>query len=255
MKVGAYSYIGGLRGENQDRYGVLPNLWIVADGMGGCNGGAHAATLAVQVLSDFPFDSDQPDESIRKAMSQANEVIFQESSSDPALQGMGTTLTLAYLVGQTVHIGHVGDSRVYLVRDHQISQLTQDHSFVGELLRDGTISPEDALTHPNRNILTRAIGVSPTINVDLYTQEILLADVLILCTDGVSGVLTDQELLAIVESDEDPQRVAETMCRQAERQGGTDNATAIVVNFLPPADGYSLELALESLVSPDLTLV
>ncbi|NLY56425.1 MAG: Stp1/IreP family PP2C-type Ser/Thr phosphatase [Firmicutes bacterium] len=255
MKVGAYSYIGGMRGENQDRYGVLPNLWIVADGMGGCQGGARAASLAVQVLSDFPFDPDQPEESIRNAMLQANEVIFQQSNSDPALRGMGTTLTLAYLVGRTVHIGHVGDSRVYLVRDHQIQQLTQDHSFVGELLRDGTITPEDALNHPNRNILTRAIGVSPTINVDLYTQEIMLADILVLCTDGVCGALSDQEILAIVESDEDPQRVAETMCREAERHGGTDNATAIVVSFLPPRDGYSLELSLEDLVGTDLTLV
>ena len=257
MRVGAYSYIGGTRGENQDRYGIGPNFWAIADGMGGCNGGSQAADTAIQVISDFPYDRQTPVESLQQALQEANRHVYDQGTSSQSLRGMGTTLTVGYLVDNVLYIGHVGDSRIYLIRDHTIRQLTQDHSFVGELLRDGAISADEALHHPNRNILTRAIGVAPEITIDISQEKIALDDILVLCTDGVCGVLTDEDILEIVEANPEPNQAAKTLCHEADRRGGTDNATAIVICFLPPqSNGLDqMEFGLENRVESELTLI
>lgn len=256
MRVGAFSYIGESRRENQDRYAVLPNLWMVADGMGGCNGGAQAASTAVQVVGDSPFDPERPTQSLLEAMQRANTVIYNQAGADASLKGMGTTLTVGYLVENTLYIGHVGDSRIYLIRGDEIRQLTQDHSFVGELVRDGTISPAEAVSHPNRNILTRAIGVSPEIQIDITQEELQLDDILVFCTDGVSGVLSPEEIRQVVQQAPEPQIAAQTLCHRAEEQGSTDNSTAIVVHLLPPDEGgfQEEEFELENLLQEELTL-
>lgn len=258
MRVGAYSYIGGTREENQDRYLTLPSLWAVADGMGGYTGGAEAADAAIKAVSDYAFDPNNPRGSLRQAMLKANEEVYALSTSATgSAQNMGTTLTVGYLVDKTLYIGHVGDSRIYLLTDTQILQLTQDHSFVGQLVRDGAISPDEALKHPNRNILTRAVGISPDLEVDLIAHEVSFADTLIFCTDGVSGVLPDADLKEIVESTDDPQMAAQTLCHESERRGGTDNATAIVVSLLPPANQEynQLEASIDSLLDKEISLI
>lgn len=244
MRVGAKTDPGRVRASNEDRYGVLPNLLVVADGMGGVQAGEVASQLAVDALLVHPFGASDPAELVA-AIKAANRNIHQAASGRPEWQGMGTTITAALLSGSACHIAQVGDSRAYLLRDGEIQRLTKDHSLVEELLRNGSISVEEALLHPQRNLLTRALGTSEDVEVDVTTVALSLDDVLVLCTDGLTGVVADGEILEEVMRHADPQRAAEGLVALANDRGGPDNITVVVAHLLPPVLQLEADAELE----------
>ncbi|MGE5508735.1 MAG: Stp1/IreP family PP2C-type Ser/Thr phosphatase [Chitinophagales bacterium] len=238
MRVGAKSDPGLVRPTNEDRYGVLPGLLVVADGMGGVQAGEVASQMVVDRLMTYPFEAPGPEE-LKAAVAEANLAIFRAAGERPEWHGMGTTVTAALLREDRCFIAQVGDSRAYLIRDGEIRRLTNDHSLVGELLRNGSISPQEAMLHPQRNLLTRALGTSAEVLVDLVEVGLMFDDILVLCTDGLTGLVPDEELMAEVLRHADPQAAAEGLVGLANARGGTDNITVIVAHLLPPALGLS----------------
>lgn len=247
MRVGARTDVGRMRKNNEDAYCVTPHLLAVADGMGGVQGGELASKLAVEVLESYPFGlADDPQEEMRAAFRLANQKILA-LAQEKDLNGMGTTLTALLLREETFILGHVGDSRAYLIREKKIQQLTNDHSVVGELLRAGTLSPAEAMVHPHRHLLTRALGTSAEVEVDVTAFRALLDDVLVLCTDGLTSLVEEEEIARVVERSYHPQQAADELVRLANERGGTDNITVIVAYLLPPflAKTRSLEDTIE----------
>jgi protein phosphatase len=247
MRVGAKSDQGRVRATNEDAYGILPNLLAVADGMGGVQAGEVASRMAIETLLVYPFTGAAAEDLVA-AIKQANRGIHGAAGGKPEWHGMGTTVTAALLAGDQCHIAQVGDSRCYLVRDGAIKRLTNDHSLVGELLRNGTISAKEAMAHPQRNLLTRALGTSDEVEVDLTTVQLLFDDLLILCTDGLSGVVTDDEILAEAVRHAEPQATAEGLVALANAHGGPDNVTVVVAHVFPPI----LEVGPEAEIRVDL---
>ncbi|MGE5552673.1 MAG: Stp1/IreP family PP2C-type Ser/Thr phosphatase [Betaproteobacteria bacterium] len=233
MRVGAKSDPGRVRATNEDRYGILPNLLAVADGMGGMQAGEVASQMVIDTLLLYPFTGAAGEELVA-AIKEANRKINQAAQRKPEWAGMGTTVTAALLSQDECCIAQVGDSRAYLIRDGAIQRLTNDHSLVGELVRNGSISAEEAMLHPHRNLLTRALGSAEEVEVDLTRLILNLDDVLILCTDGLTGLLTDEEILAETMRHAEPQAAAEGLVALANARGGPDNITVIVAHVLPP---------------------
>lgn len=233
MRVGVKSDPGRVRGTNEDRYGILPNLLAVADGMGGVQAGEVASQMVIDTLVVYPFSTGSAAE-LAEAVQEANRRIFRAAGERTEWQGMGTTITALLFAGNACHVAQVGDSRAYLIRDGQIQRLTADHSLVGELVRNGSISPEEAMLHPHRNLLTRALGTAPEVEVDLSTLALALDDVLVLCTDGLTALVTDEEILAETMRHAEPQAAAEGLVALANARGGPDNVTVIVAHLLPP---------------------
>jgi serine/threonine protein phosphatase PrpC len=223
---GALSDIGLHRKSNEDTYVVRPPLYAVCDGMGGANAGEVASglaaeTLAAEVAGGAPLGA---------AAAAANAAVFQRANDNLEQTGMGTTLTALLLEDDTAHFAHIGDSRAYLLRDGELRQLSDDHSLVGEMLRDGRLTEEEAAVHPHRSILSRALGTEPRARIDEFTEELLPGDVLLLCSDGLSGpVPADAMRVALTRSD--PQAAAERLILEARKQGGPDNITAVVVRL------------------------
>jgi protein phosphatase len=247
MRVGVKSDQGRVRPSNEDAYGILPSLLAVADGMGGVQAGEVASRMVIDTLLVYPF-AGAGAEDLAAAVKEANRSIHAAANARAEWQGMGTTVTAALLAGDVCHVAQVGDSRCYLVRDGDIRRLTTDHSLVGELLRNGSISPQEAREHPQRNLLTRALGTSEEVEVDVTTVQLLFDDLLILCTDGLSGVVTDEEILAEAQRHADPQATAEGLVALANAHGGPDNITVVVVHVFPPV----LQLGPEAEVRADL---
>lgn len=233
MRVGARTDIGRVRTNNEDAYCVAPRLLAVADGMGGIDGGEIASRMVIDFLRDYPFTEKDPGEGLVNAIRLANRQIFH-TAVEKKLEGMGTTITAVRIEDDQVYFGHVGDSRGYLIRDGQIRQLTSDHSLVGELIRKGSLSPEEAQQHPHRHLLTRALGTSPEVEVETLALSLRLDDALLLCTDGLTAVASDEEILQVIMKNEDPQRAAEALVNLANQRGGPDNITVVVAYFLPP---------------------
>lgn len=250
MRVGVKTDQGRVRGSNEDAYGILPDLLAVADGMGGVQAGEVASRMVIDALLVYPFIDGSPEE-LASAVKEANRAIHEAAHARAEWQGMGTTITAALFSGDRCHVAQVGDSRCYLIRDGAIRRLTNDHSLVGELLRNGTISAQEAMAHPQRNLLTRALGTSDEVEVDLTTVQLLFDDLLVLCTDGLSGVLTDEEILAETLRHAEPQATAEGLVALANARGGPDNVTAVVAHVFPPL----LELGPEAEAHQDLESV
>jgi protein phosphatase len=236
IQVAQLSHIGMHRSENQDSMNyVNPEdkellktrgcLLMVADGMGGAAGGRVASQIASSVVPKAYYaNSADPLESLRHAFQAANQEILQRSQADSSLQGMGTTATaIAFLAGKCF-FAHVGDTRLYRVRGHQIQQLTKDHSMVATMVREGLISEVDARHHPQRNILLRSVGVKEEIAIDVQSEEVKKGDVYVLCTDGLHGLVEDQEIATIVE-EEIPEMACESLVTFANQRGGFDNVT------------------------------
>jgi protein phosphatase len=222
---GALSDIGLHRKTNEDTYVVEPPLYAVCDGMGGANAGEVASGLAAETLA-AEIAKGAP---LLEAAQAANAAVFQRAHDNVDQTGMGTTLTAFVLDGDTARFAHIGDSRAYLLRDGELSQVSDDHSLVGEMVRDGRLTLEEAAVHPHRSILSRALGTEPRARIDEYTQELLPGDVLLLCSDGLSGpVSADAMKVALTRSD--PQASAERLILEARKQGGPDNITAVVVH-------------------------
>lgn len=246
MRVGVRTDVGKVRSNNEDAYCVTPRLLAVADGMGGIQGGEVASRIAIDLVRDYPFLEKDLSEGLGNAIRLANKQIFQ-AALQKKMEGMGTTLTTALIEGERAYVGHVGDSRLYLIRDGQIRQITADHSLVGEMVRNGSLSPDQAQQHPHRHLLTRALGTGDEVEVDLLSLDLTLDDVLLLCTDGLTSVATDHEILDTVLKSEDPQRAAESLVNLANQKGGPDNITVVTAYFLPPfrQGGRSLEDTIE----------
>jgi PPM family protein phosphatase len=244
--------VGRQRSTNEDSLLVHPPFFAVADGMGGAKAGEVASQLAVEVLEEeIAQHADEPPEAqLSQALQEANRRIFELSTDDESRRGMGTTVTAARLHDRDVSLGHVGDSRAYRFREGELEQLTRDHSLVAELQRSGQLSPEAAEHHPQRSIITRALGPEPDVEVDTYTVAGRGGDVFLLCSDGLTGMVSDQEMASIVRRAGSLQEAAETLVRAANQSGGKDNIT--VVMFRLADDGG--ETVADGEPAPDETI-
>ena len=231
MPVAAYavaSDTGRRRRRNEDNYVVAPPLFGVADGMGGAQAGEVASQLAASALEAGDPAALEGTKRLDALIQEANRRIYDRASTDPTASGMGTTMTVALVEGMSVAIGHVGDSRAYLVRGEQMEQLTEDHSLVNELLKTGKLSEEEAQVHPQRSVITRAVGTDPDVDVDGFTIEAEEGDVFLICSDGLSDMVEDEQILEVVHANRDDlDKAVKALVAAANKGGGEDNITAI----------------------------
>jgi protein phosphatase len=221
---------GRKRRRNEDAFVCRPPLFAVADGMGGAQAGEVASRLAAAVLHEAPGGG-LGEATIAALIEEANRRVWQRSTEDTSHSGMGTTITvaLADAAAGTVAFGHVGDSRAYRIRDGALEQLTQDHSLVAELVRSGRLSPEEAETHPQRSVITRALGTEPAVEVDLFTVEAHSGDLYLLCSDGLTTMVPDAEIRTLAEERRDDlDAAARALVAAANAAGGEDNVTVVV---------------------------
>lgn len=232
-RVAAATDIGHVRERNEDRYLVAGPVVAVADGMGGHLGGEVAAALAVQVLERL---TERGEGSLADRVRQASRAVFERSVLDRSVRGMGTTLTAAELHGDRARLAHVGDSRAYLFRDGALTRLTEDHTLVQRMVRDGELTPAEAERHPQRNILTRVVGVEPEVEIDEKEVELRAGDRLLLCSDGLTGMLPDERIEAILREEPDTQAAVDLLVAEANAAGGVDNVTVVLVDLAPDGE-------------------
>ncbi len=220
---------GRRRRRNEDAYVAEPPLFAIADGMGGAQAGEVASGLAAAVLEEATGD-DRGEERVAALIQEANRRVFQRSNEDAATSGMGTTMTVALVdnAGGTIAFGHVGDSRAYRIRGGELEQLTDDHSLVGELVRSGRLSPEEAESHPQRSVITRALGTEPDVDVDTFTVEAESDDIYLLCSDGLTDMVSQRDILAAVAASADLDDAARALVGAANAGGGEDNITVVL---------------------------
>jgi PPM family protein phosphatase len=228
VSVGAATDIGQVREGNEDSYLIVEPLYAVADGMGGHRGGEVASNLALETVQGM---FERREGSLAEQVAEANRAVFDRSQSDRRVSGMGTTLTAARVDGNRVHLVHVGDSRAYLLRGGELTQITEDHTLVHRMVLEGEISEEEAETHPHRSVLTRALGVDRNIQVDEGDIEVAPGDRLLLCTDGLTGMVPEKQILEILLETLDPQQAVDELVKGANRAGGIDNITAVILDF------------------------
>lgn len=240
MEVFSKSDIGLVRTQNQDdcRFGVISpsSVWaVVCDGMGGANGGNIASATAVEYISTQIcelFKDNMTKEQISELMAEivvnANMKVFEMSTSDPDLTGMGTTCEFVLVKDTTVHIVHVGDSRTYAIRGGKIKQLTEDHSVVQEMVRRGELTYEQAQNHPNKNFITRALGIKPSVRLDYIETDFVYGDVLLICTDGLSNCVSTGDMVKTCHENRGEGLITK-LVDKAKEGGGTDNITATVI--------------------------
>ncbi|HHV54021.1 MAG TPA: Stp1/IreP family PP2C-type Ser/Thr phosphatase [Firmicutes bacterium] len=221
---------GHARPNNEDGLLIRPPLYAVADGMGGHQAGEVASRMALEALVIHEPDPRFAPASLVQAVGAANERVYTRSREHPEWSGMGTTLTAALWDGQRLHLAHVGDSRAYLLEPGSaLRQLTRDHSVTSELLESGLISPEAARLHPQRHVLTRAVGVAPSVEVDVITVDVVPNARILLCTDGLSGVITPDEMAQVLARPLPPERQVSLLVRWANLRGGPDNITVLLL--------------------------
>jgi PPM family protein phosphatase len=242
--MGAATDVGRVRDGNEDAYLVdrAMGLVAVADGMGGHRAGEVASATALEALR-AAITSGRP---LRESIEDANEAVFTKSLTDAELRGMGTTLTAATLVtGGILLVGHVGDSRAYLLRDGELRQVTEDHSLVEELVREGRLTADEAAVHPQRSIITRALGVDASVEVDVYPIELAPGDRFLLCSDGLTGMVQFDDIAATLRRESDPERAASHLVDAANHAGGEDNITVVVVAVTDEAPVREVPEAIE----------
>ena len=236
MQAYARTDIGCVRKMNQDVYfystdpvGPLPNLFIVADGMGGHRAGDFAARYAIDVCvaSIQSSSHTSPIKALDEAVKLANSKVFEKSETNAEYQGMGTTMVLCFIESGQLYVANVGDSRLYLLGDG-LSQVTEDHSYVAAMVRAGEITEEEARVHPDKNMITRAIGVSDSVRIDYFEVDLKRGDRILLCSDGLTNMVMDAEIGEILEH-ESPQQAVDELVERAIDYGGADNITAVVV--------------------------
>jgi PPM family protein phosphatase len=225
---------GRKRRHNEDVYVVDPPIFAIADGMGGAKAGEVAASLAADALRG---EGGSGEDTLVMLVQEANRRVYERAAEDAAKSGMGTTMTVALLEDGRVRIGHVGDSRAYLIRDGELSQLTDDHSLVGELVRSGKLAPEDAETHPQRSVITRVLGTDPEVDVDTITIETRSGDLFLLCSDGLYSMVGNDRILELVERNRrDLDAAAKALVAAANKGGGDDNITVVAFEIASPED-------------------
>jgi protein phosphatase len=241
-RTSAATHAGRKRRHNEDAYVVEPPLFVLADGMGGARAGEVASGLAADAARELDEAAGDAKARVTALVKEANRRIHERAVADPATAGMGTTMTVALVEDGRVTFGHVGDSRAYLFRDGGLSQVTEDHSLVQELVRSGRLSPDDAGTHPQRSVITRALGTEADVEVDTFAVETRPGDLFLLCSDGLTDMIGDDRIRAVVERNRaDLDRTAKALVRAANRGGGEDNITVVCFEIVeagaeaPPA--------------------
>jgi serine/threonine protein phosphatase PrpC len=227
IEVGAATDIGRVREVNEDSFLVEAPLYAVADGMGGHKGGDVASSLALETVEAMFREGDG---TLADQVREANRAVHERSVADQKVRGMGTTLTAVTIEGSDARFVHVGDSRAYLLRAGDLRQVTSDHTLVARMVKAGEISREEAAVHPHRNVVTKVIGTDATVVVDEHTVPLLDGDRLLLCSDGLTGMVAEDQIQAILEAEPDPQRAADRMVKAANRAGGIDNITVLVLD-------------------------
>ncbi len=242
LVAGAFSHTGRVRSNNEDSVLVDDEgpLYAVADGMGGHRGGEVASRTAIEGLR-AAIANGRP---VNEAISKANDAVLERAAGDDELSGMGTTMTAVVVAGpRQLLVGHVGDSRAYVLHDGALRRVTEDHSLVEELVREGRLTQEQAEVHPQRAIVTRALGVDADVEVDLYTLEVAPRDRVILCSDGLTTMVRENDIERMARAEADPQRLAETLVDAANTAGGEDNTSVVVIDVV--------EVDAESAIDPD----
>jgi serine/threonine protein phosphatase PrpC len=231
---------GLMRENNEDSFIVEDYdtycLYAVADGMGGHKAGEVASSIVIEEMSKYFISSAEkkdfkPPLFIAESVRMSNDKIRQEAFKNEECLGMGTTLAMAVIdkAQNLIYIGNIGDSRVYLLRNKELKQITSDHTYVNELMKEGKISPEEAKTHPKRNVITRALGSEEVVHADIFELELLDNDILLLCTDGLTTHVSDDRILEII-NEYGPSQSVKKLIQQANDNGGTDNITIIIVD-------------------------
>ena len=251
---GSRTDIGCLRDHNEDSLVVTPPLFAVADGMGGHAAGEVASEIAVRVLSELA--PEHPDgEALGRAIEEANRAVIQAAHEVRGRQGMGTTMTAAMLEGERLVIAQVGDSRAYLLHQGKLQQLTRDHSLMADMIEAGQLTPEEARTHPQRSVITRALGSDVHLHPDIYEINVETGDRLLVCSDGLSGMVFDDQIESTLRRVQDPQRCASQLVNEAIAAGGHDNVTVIVADVTGYAEVRRKKLARKTKLSIALVLV
>lgn len=240
MEAFAVSDIGKVREMNQDSYYISSpedgiKLYIVADGMGGYKGGEVASKLAIESAQKYIYNNfaeikkekENILELIRSSIEYANMVVYEKSREVEELNGMGTTIDVCLIHSNRLYIGHVGDSRVYRQRKEFFRRLTTDHSYVQQLIKEGSITKEEAYNHPKKNMLTKALGCTAFVEPDVMVKGFIKDDVLLMCSDGLTNMLRDEEISEIIK--ENPHEACKTLVNRANELGGYDNITAVII--------------------------
>ncbi|HZU19586.1 MAG TPA: Stp1/IreP family PP2C-type Ser/Thr phosphatase [Gaiellaceae bacterium] len=254
--VGTATHAGHKRRQNEDAYVVRPPLFAIADGMGGARAGEIASALAASALNDAE-DVGGGEDRLKQLVQEANRRVHERASNDPSTSGMGTTMTVALVEPDgDITFGHVGDSRAYVLRGGALEQLTDDHSLVAELVRRGELSPRDAEVHPQRSVITRALGTDPDVDVDAFTVRPQAGDLYLLCSDGLSDMVTADVIEEILRRHRDDlDTAAKALVRAALRSGGDDNITAVLFEIVgdeaPAAAAEPDERTREYATEPD----
>ncbi|RBP41109.1 Stp1/IreP family PP2C-type Ser/Thr phosphatase [Garciella nitratireducens] len=242
MKIGYKTHIGMVRKRNEDSLLVLDkyypkfSIFAVADGMGGHNAGEVASSMAIEGIKDYFLNNciieefTFSDKEMNAVIKKINKDILEKSQIHSAFNGMGTTLTLVVNIKQEIHISHIGDSRVYKINDKGIKQLTEDHSLVAGLVKKGEITKEEAKIHPQKNVITRALGTDKAIYADMYHFKLYPEDIILLCTDGLTNSISENEIYRIINENKesDFQQIAEKLVTVANNNGGNDNISIII---------------------------
>jgi serine/threonine protein phosphatase PrpC len=253
--VGVITDTGRKRRRNEDAYVCEPPLFAIADGMGGAQAGEVASRLAAAALKESGAETGG-EHRIYDLIQEANRRVYARSSTDPNTSGMGTTITVALVENGNVAFGHVGDSRAYLIRDGRMEQVTEDHSLVNELMKSGKLSREEAETHPQRSVITRALGTDPDVDADTFTIEAKVGDVFLLCSDGLTDMVGEGEIQELVERNRQNLDAAlKSLVKAANRGGGEDNITVVAFEIAEEQalthDGETRENALSAPPSDD----
>lgn len=234
VEAGVATDIGRVRERNEDSFLVDPPLYAIADGMGGHRGGAVASELALEKVEEL---SRAGKATLTDMVRSANRAVFERSMSDRRVTGMGTTLTAVQVDDDGAHLVHVGDSRAYLLRAGAFRQLTDDHTLVNRMVRAGEITRAEADVHPHRNVLTRVVGTEPDVDVDEDDIPVMDGDRILICSDGLTNMVTEGQIQAILEATPAPQEAADRLIKAANRAGGIDNITVVVLDILEGDSG------------------
>ncbi len=236
---------GRVRRRNEDTFVLDPPLFAVADGMGGAQAGEVASRLAAAAFREYhEADRLAPNDRLQAIIEEANRRIYDRARSDSNVSGMGTTVTAALLIGGRVTLGHVGDSRAYRIREGELEQLTEDHSLVGDLMRSGRLTAEEAEAHPQRSVITRALGTDPEVTVDTSVVDAQPGDLFLLCSDGLTTMVADEDILGILAAAPTLDDAARELVRAANTGGGEDNVTVVLFGVVGD------ETVEETLVAP-----
>jgi serine/threonine protein phosphatase PrpC len=230
MRIGAKTDRGRVREQNEDAFGYKGSLFVVADGMGGHRAGEVASAITVETILATELGQDIV-AALQQAVPAAHAAVLEQAAVNPDFTGMGTTVAVLAVNSTKAYYTHIGDSRIYLWRDAELRQLTDDHSLVAELVRTGELTKDEARVHPKRSILTQALGGERTPDIQVQSLPLQLGDKFLLCTDGLTGTLEEAEIQAILSRPEAPAQLVEKLIAAANAHGGLDNISTIIVEF------------------------